>query len=107
MNTESANLNRIKVPVPAGVETKPGDFAWDFDSDKLDGKRDNPTHYIYLILPGMKHMLAIEVRRGAPESQSKRVWGWDGNEDKPTLMPSILVPNEWHGWLRAGRLVSC
>ncbi len=35
------------------------------------------------------------------------VWQWDGNREAPTLSPSILHHSrpEWHGWMRAGRLV--
>ena len=32
---------------------------------------------------------------------------WDGNEDKPTITPSIHAVGCWHGWCRNGRLVSC
>ena len=34
-------------------------------------------------------------------------WEWDGNTDKPTLTPSIKATGIWHGWVRAGRMVSC
>jgi len=43
---------------------------------------------------------------------NKVVWRWDGNLEKPTLSPSILVKavpgwnDGWHGWLRDGVLVS-
>ena len=33
-------------------------------------------------------------------------WEWDGNAHKPTLTPSVNA-GIWHGWVRAGRLVSC
>jgi hypothetical protein len=39
-------------------------------------------------------------------------WEWDGNKESPTLSPSILVesvPNwndGWHGFLRAGKLIT-
>jgi hypothetical protein len=105
MNTESVDLRRIKVPVPHDVEVKPGDFAWDFDSEKLGGKQGAQTAFIYLCLPGEKNLTAVEVTRGAPGGN--RVWGWDGNEDKPTLTPSIHAVGSWHGYLRAGRLCSC
>lgn len=32
-------------------------------------------------------------------------WEWDGNEDAPTLSPSINHTGCWHGWLRAGVFV--
>lgn len=32
-------------------------------------------------------------------------WHWDGSRESPTLTPSIRVlPNGWHGYLRAGKL---
>jgi len=46
-----------------------------------------------------------------------RGWRWDGNREKPTVTPSILNSStdpetkvrfeSWHGFLTAGRLVSC
>jgi hypothetical protein len=33
-------------------------------------------------------------------------WQWNGNREKPTLSPSILVgANLWHGWMRDGVLI--
>lgn len=43
------------------------------------------------------------VRSGAPAHPS---WKWDGNEDKPTLKPSVHQVGGWHGWITAGRMVS-
>lgn len=42
---------------------------------------------------------------------SGKCWGWDGNRDAPTLTPSIRVgggksPEIWHGFLRAGVMVT-
>ena len=85
---------------------EPGDFAWDFDSAATGGDRSRPTHFIYVALPGdAGGWSPIEVQLG--DQGGQRLWGWDGNEDKPTLTPSILSPGIWHGYLRAGRLVSC
>lgn len=33
------------------------------------------------------------------------LWTWDGNEDKPTLSPSIHTLGCWHGFVRAGEMV--
>lgn len=65
----------------------------------------NGVRFLYVCLPGDTHLNAIKVTRG--DSGAERTWGWDGNEDKPTLTPSILVPGEWHGFLESGRLRSC
>ena len=32
-------------------------------------------------------------------------WSWDGNEDAPTLLPSLHAVGIWHGWVTAGQLV--
>ena len=101
MNTESAECRRVKVPLAEGSECRPGDFAWSFDSEALNGERT----YLYVCLPGFLDMSAIEVQRGP--ARGERVWGWDGNIDKPTLTPSINAAGHWHGFLRAGRLESC
>lgn len=97
MNTGNADLRRVPNPLPPGFEVQPGDFSW---GEEHEGKR-----YLYLCLPGEKSMDAIKVQRGAPGGN--RVWGWDGNEERPTIEPSIHYIEHWHGWLRAGRLVSC
>lgn len=34
-----------------------------------------------------------------------RHWGWDGDEERPTLTPSVHCLGFWHGWVRAGMLV--
>jgi hypothetical protein len=33
-------------------------------------------------------------------------WQWDGNREAPTLTPSINWVGVWHGYLRAGQLVT-
>lgn len=90
MNTESINTRRV---APGELE-KPGDFCF-----------DEKRTYIYVWLPGISGPNAIRIQKG--ESPARRVWGWDGNEEKPTLTPSINAPGEWHGYLRAGQLESC
>lgn len=33
-------------------------------------------------------------------------WDWDGDEESPTLSPSVYntgFPCKWHGWLRNGK----
>jgi len=103
MNTESAECRRVKVPLAEGQATEPGDFAWSFDSDELD--TGDGRAWIYLHLPGDSSWCAIEVRKGTPGGP--RVWGWDGDADRPTLTPSILHAGHWHGHLVKGKLKSC
>lgn len=98
MNTESCDCRRVEFGRPAETVDQPGDFCW--GDEREDGSRR-----LYIVLPGEKSMDAIKVIRGEPGGE--RVWGWDGNEDKPTLKPSIHSPDVWHGHLVSGRLVSC
>jgi hypothetical protein len=97
MNKENAILRRVPNPLPEAHVERPGDFSW---SHEQDGRRT-----LYVCLPGGNRMDAIHVQRGNPGGP--RVWGWDGNEDKPTLIPSIDWPGHWHGHLVAGVLESC
>ncbi|MEY9375964.1 DUF6527 family protein [Rhizobium leguminosarum] len=63
----------------------------------------------FVLLPGM-HLARCPI-------DGSRAWVWDGNREKPTLTPSILTsmtcgPEReyielWHGFMTAGRLVSC
>lgn len=40
-------------------------------------------------------------------------WSWDGNRTAPTLQPSVWFmknsgrADEWHGWIKNGRMESC
>ena len=90
MNTESIQCRKVAF----GEMKSPGDFCFDEDFSHL-----------YIWLPGQSHPDCIQIQKGAPGGP--RVWGWDGNEDAPTTTPSIHAPDRWHGYLTAGRLVSC
>ena len=76
-----------------GIE-RPGDFCF-----------DDEREHLFVMLPGQIAIDAIPIQRG-PQG-GPRVWGWDGNEENPTLTPSILSPGAWHGFLRNGILESC
>lgn len=96
MNTESVACRKVvrsATPEEVGME-KAGDFCF---------SGDMKTFFVWL--PGMIGPIAIEIQKGAPGGP--RVWGWDGNEDKPTITPSIHSIGRWHGWLKAGKLESC
>lgn len=99
MNTQSVNCLRVPYPLPIGHQVKPGDFSWSPERE-VDGHR-----YLYVCLPGDTHLCAIRCHR--LDRGIEREWHWDGNEEKPTLAPSLLVPGLWHGYLRKGRLESC
>jgi hypothetical protein len=90
MNTESVMCRTVN----SGEMKKPGDFCFDRERE-----------HIYIILPGLKRPDSLRIQKCPPGGD--RVWGWDGNEDAPTLTPSIHSPGEWHGYLRSGKLESC
>lgn len=95
MNTESVNARRV-----ADYDTmeRPGDFYF-APVQGLGGET-----CLHAILPGGA-FICIAVKRGC--SSDPRVWQWDGNEERPTLHPSIDCHGAWHGWLRDGRFESC
>lgn len=47
---------------------------------------------------------SISVRTAAAGGQGDGFWTWDGNQDAPTLAPSIQRTEGcmWHGWLQNG-----
>jgi len=90
VNTESVQCR--KVAFGTGME-KPGDFCFDESRTTL-----------YVWYPETSAPDAIAISR-SPSCDS-RVWLWDGNEDAPSLYPS-LGSWTWHGWLNAGKLTSC
>lgn len=69
---------------------------------------------IWVVLPNGK-LSALPVNGpgdSVPDGVGRPMWQWDGNLIKPTLRPSILswhaqAVEAWHGFLTAGRLVSC
>ena len=78
-----------------------GEFAWG---------DENGMRYIMIALPRPRLdapndyiMSYLPVARG--DNVSGEHWGWDGNEDAPTLKPSIQCIGHWHGWVRDGILV--
>ncbi len=115
VNTDSVDCVRLPFPFPHRP-LKPGEFCWQPDDsepekrsdsgDGIEGKSEQETRYLYICFPGDNYSVALRCFKG-PDRGIEREWGWDGNEDKPTLQPSLLNPGEWHGHLKQGRLESC
>ena len=97
MNTESLDCRKVQygtTPDKGGIE-KPGDFCFAEDFS-----------YIYVWLPGrLDGPSALQIQKGSPGGP--RVWGWNGDAEKPSITPSIHAVGQWHGYLTNGRLVSC
>jgi hypothetical protein len=63
---------------------------------------DDVKSMIWIHIPGSG---LIRIPYGGATAETK--WQWDGNEDAPTITPSINVIGQWHGWMRNGELISC
>jgi len=62
--------------------------------------------FLMAVIPdcnGSPHLVSFNI--GDPKVDP--CWQWDGNKDKPTLSPSLHWVGNWHGFLRAGKFVSC
>jgi hypothetical protein len=78
-----------------------GEFTW----TEVAGIR----HILFAIPDPKPHCLDDYVMNQLPvrlgENTPGKSWVWDGNEDAPTLTPSVHCLGHWHGWVRAGALV--
>jgi len=85
----------------AAIE-RAGDFYWDRDPD------GSPTFVVAHPSPRRDEfgdgytVINLPIRHG--KNEPGKHWGWDGNEDTPTLAPSIHTHGHWHGFVRAGQL---
>lgn len=99
MNTGSYDCHRKPDGCPWSEQVAIGDFSWRYMPDgTLDGMA------IILPTPTGQTQSYQPVNPRTPEPQR---WGFDGNLDRPTLSPSILLHGCWHGYLIKGRLISC
>ena len=121
MNAESIDMRRAldveDVYEWASSQAKPGDFLiHDSVVSKAnpvlkpqDGEPTVTIRFFCALLPG-GHYVALPLRP-VPATDipinGGHSWEWNGNEDKPTLSPSVNSIGNWHGWVRAGRMVSC
>ena len=97
----------------------PGAFCWVFpdilaiDEVKATGRFKRSGRSLYVFLPGKAGVTRWPIR---PLTTGKgHSWGWDGNEDAPTLDPSLHLKEVdeeagtettiWHGHVRAGMLL--
>lgn len=77
-----------------------GDFYWSVNSG--NGKRR-----LVLAIPDKEFEKGWGYSRWSIDhpNHCNAQWSWDGNEDKPTLTPSLHAVTTWHGWVRNGQLV--
>lgn len=97
-NRESCDMTR-QSNMDAALDGAPGSF--------YIAKREGEQTWMWFLLPGKGGGGCIRLRPLLPGHAGEPSWEWDGNEDKPTLTPSVHCVGIWHGWFRAGRMVSC
>lgn len=101
-----------------GGDARPGDFQF---ATRYGDASENPKPCAMLfICPcGCGKLNALDLR--GPHANhigdARPSWDWDGNRERPTLMPSILdwntnekgekVSEHWHGYLTAGVFKAC
>ena len=76
---------------------KAGDFYWDL----RDGKREL---LIAIPWPHSDRTLWCPWPIKPASTPGGQSWEWDGNEDAPTLNPSLNWVGVWHGYMRSGEL---
>lgn len=91
-------MRRRQIEFFEGPEHSVGEFLFE---TYADGQL-----HLELILPSSRDprgcYIAIPVSR---QHAPGKAWGWDGNEETPTITPSIHTHGVWHGWVRNGELV--
>lgn len=100
MNESFAKGNRA---TDRDLVLKPGDFF--ITEENGDGLRR-----VHLWLPGFDSKVILPIIAGP--TREGPIWGWNVDEDKPTLMPSIRSSQGegragWHGHLAHGDLIPC
>ena len=97
MKTES--LAGRYVPTPDEVKG-PGDFSFEDFGDGM--------FLLRCVLPGEIRYTEWFCGKGfKPKGEAYDYsWEWDGNEEKPTLRPSLHHHEQWHGRLENGQFVS-
>ena len=95
------------------ADTPPGTF-----DIGVGGLRRSPSHggelepgvtaHILFVCPNRRRCAVFlgPVAREPLAADSVRVWGWDGNLERPTLNPSINCAGGcgWHGSIAAGTI---
>lgn len=98
MNTESCDMKRT-ASMDECLDGDPGSF--------YIAKQEGHQAWFWFVLPGSGAGGCIRLHPLTDENIGEHSWQWDGNEDKPTLTPSVNCVGIWHGFFTAGRMVSC
>lgn len=89
-----------------------GGFYYQWASDRKQWPDD--VSAIVIVMPvSWSEVIDVEIgdelcnEHGVPIAWSVPRWKLTGTPEKPSLHPSLLWVDVWHGWLRDGRLESC
>lgn len=80
------------------------------DYDDLQARGDwffSPDNKHIIIQYGETRWESVRLpidREGVKVKWTPNCWTWNGNHEKPSLNPSILVIGKWHGYLTDGEL---
>lgn len=103
MPTEQAGHEPIEMKRVTGYDDLKdgpvGAFYWSLN------EHENGRRYIKMNVPTPHHPDGFKLCSVPVEPGSTYAWEWDGNEDRPTLKPSIDHFGHWHGWVQNGRMV--
>lgn len=82
-----------------------GHFGYS-ETDPEGGRAEDVDMYCFIRMN--ESMCVLPIRKGR---KNERVWGWDGDLEKPTLKPSVLHQPSvsmlpWHGFVIQGELVT-
>lgn len=108
----SCDMRRIPDPDREGANPgewdgiQPGDFWWGTEQAQVAGTTVTYRTMFAKWPDGCMACLPINMPPEAKRAGRGASWGWDGNEEKPTLTPSVHHVGHWHGWVRAGRMAS-
>lgn len=85
-----------------------GWFFWKDIVREVDGKKER-CRGIFARYPdgSAAHLPVRPVPAPLKDVNGGHSWAWDGNEESPTLTPSVHIFGCWHGWVRGGVMVSC
>lgn len=91
----------------------PGEFCWTrryrSENDWVRSSDTEGVRCLAVVLPGDFTRSFLPVEACEAWLNGGVMWWWDGNEDAPTLTPSVDCSETggWHGFIRAGELVKC
>lgn len=107
-NTESCDMRLVTYEEFFGESQHPGQFFWKDLVREVNGESVR-CQGICARYPGgsVAHLPVRPIPPELSDLNGGHSWGWDGNETKPTLQPSVNIVGSWHGWIRAGRMESC